>query len=120
LPPEAQGPATDLGVIEITALRDSQGQPLISDFVSSTKETPGTSQTETTTTYSPTTVSGLSPQATQVLGIGSTPSVYQASGATTGLTSDRGAGEIESQETGGKRKDVWNEESLRLKDALGL
>ena len=36
------------------------------------------------------------------------------------LTSLRGAGEIESTETGKKRKNVWNEESLRLKDALGL
>jgi hypothetical protein len=36
------------------------------------------------------------------------------------LTSLRGAGEIESAETGKKRKNVWNEESLRLKDALGL
>lgn len=40
--------------------------------------------------------------------------------ATTGLTSFRGAGEIESSETGGKRQNVWNEASLRLKDALGL
>jgi hypothetical protein len=36
------------------------------------------------------------------------------------LTSLRGAGEIESPATGKKRKNVWNEESLRLKDALGL
>lgn len=40
--------------------------------------------------------------------------------ATTGLTSYRGAGEIESSETGGKRRNVWNEASLRLKDALGI
>jgi len=39
---------------------------------------------------------------------------------TTGLTSSRGAGEIESKESGKKRQSVWNEESLRLKDALGL
>lgn len=39
---------------------------------------------------------------------------------TTGLTSYRGAGEIESSETGGKRRNVWNEASLRLKDALGI
>jgi hypothetical protein len=31
-----------------------------------------------------------------------------------------GRGEIESKESGKKRKNVWNEESLRLKDALGL
>ena len=39
---------------------------------------------------------------------------------TTGLTSYRGAGEIEGQGTGGKRKNVWNVESLKLKDALGV
>lgn len=43
-----------------------------------------------------------------------------ASTPTTGLTSYRAAGEIEGEETGGKRRNVWNEESLRLKDALGL
>lgn len=37
-----------------------------------------------------------------------------------GLTSYRGAGEIESQRTGKPRRDVWNESSLRLTDALGL
>jgi hypothetical protein len=36
------------------------------------------------------------------------------------LTGYRGAGEIEGKKTGKPRKDVWNEESLRLKDALGL
>lgn len=39
---------------------------------------------------------------------------------TSGLTGYRGAGEIESSETGKQRRDVWNEASLRLKDALGL
>jgi hypothetical protein len=41
-------------------------------------------------------------------------------GTTTSLTGERGAGEIESKETGKKRKNVWNEASLRLKDALGV
>ena len=36
------------------------------------------------------------------------------------LTGYRGAGEIEGKKTGKPRKNVWNEESLRLKDALGL
>ena len=44
---------------------------------------------------------------------------YPAAGSTTGLTGERGAGEIEG-ESGTNRKNVWNEESLRLKDALGL
>jgi len=39
---------------------------------------------------------------------------------TTGLTSERGAGEIESKESGKQRQNVWNEASLRLKDALGV
>jgi len=39
---------------------------------------------------------------------------------TTGLTASRGAGEIEDPSTGKKRKKVWNEETLRLKDALGV
>lgn len=39
---------------------------------------------------------------------------------TTGLTAERGAGEIESKETGKARQNVWNEASLRLKDALGV
>lgn len=36
------------------------------------------------------------------------------------LTGYRGAGEIEGKKSGKPRQDVWNEESLRLKDALGL
>jgi len=63
--------------------------------------------------YGGTTPSTLS----QSLGTGDT---YSKSVATTGLTGSRGAGEIESKETGKKRRTVWNEESLRLKDALGL
>jgi hypothetical protein len=42
-------------------------------------------------------------------------------GTTTGTSVGLGGrGEIESKESGKKRKTVWNEESLRLKDALGL
>ena len=39
---------------------------------------------------------------------------------TTGLTAYRGAGEIEGPGTGKARRKVWNEESLKLKDALGV
>lgn len=42
-----------------------------------------------------------------------------ASSPTTGLTSYRAPGEIEGEE-GINRENVWNEASLRLKDALGL
>jgi len=45
---------------------------------------------------------------------------YPVAATTAGLTSSRGAGEIESKETGKPRKNVWNEASLRLKDALGV
>ena len=45
---------------------------------------------------------------------------YPLAGTTGGLTSTRGAGELESKETGKPRQNVWNEESLRLKDALGV
>jgi hypothetical protein len=49
------------------------------------------------------------------------PSVLsQALGTTTGLTASRGAGEIEDPSTGKKKRKVWNEETLRLKDALGV
>ena len=43
-----------------------------------------------------------------------------STGTTQGLSAERSAGEIEGTETGGKRRNVWNEESLRLKDALGI
>jgi hypothetical protein len=45
------------------------------------------------------------------------PTPSTTTGTSVGLG---GRGEIESKESGKKRKTVWNEESLRLKDALGL
>jgi len=36
------------------------------------------------------------------------------------ISAYRGAGEIEDPSTGKKRKNVWNEESLRLQNALGI
>jgi hypothetical protein len=36
------------------------------------------------------------------------------------LAAYRPAGAIEGVDSGGKRQNVWNEKSLRLKDALGL
>jgi hypothetical protein len=47
-------------------------------------------------------------------------SALGTAGTTTGLTAYRGAGEIESTGTGKPRQKVWNEESLKLKDALGV
>jgi hypothetical protein len=52
--------------------------------------------------------------------LGTQAPFYPLAGTTGGLTSTRGAGELESKETGKKRQNVWNEESLRLKDALGI
>jgi len=46
--------------------------------------------------------------------------LQQPSSLAQSLTSYRGAGELESKTTGKPRKNVWNEASLRLKDALGL
>jgi hypothetical protein len=45
------------------------------------------------------------------------PSASTTTGTSVGLG---GRGEIESKESGKKRQTVWNEESLRLKDALGV
>ena len=56
----------------------------------------------------------------RVGGSSSSEALSQALGTTTGLTASRGAGEIEGTGTGGQRKQVWNEESLKLKDALGV
>jgi len=69
-------------------------------------------------TPSPITYTGVTPLA-QTLGTSFSLGA-PTSGITTGLTGERGAGEIESKETGKQRKNVWNEASLRLKDALGV
>jgi hypothetical protein len=45
---------------------------------------------------------------------------YPSTGLTQALTASRPAGEIEADPSGKKRQNVWNEASLRLKDALGL
>jgi len=73
--------------------------------------------TPTSTTPTVITTTKVTPETTTVL-----PDVLKTKfyAMPTSLTSLRGAGEIESPATGKKRKNVWNEESLRLKDALGL
>jgi hypothetical protein len=65
---------------------------------------------------------GVKPKGKSTLGssLGTQAPFYPLAGTTGGLTSTRGAGELESKETGKKRQNVWNEESLRLKDALGI
>jgi len=127
-------PDQTLPEVMVTATPDKETAPLVTDTKTETKEPPPVDvgkeelppeevETEATTPtdkykpklfiYGGTTPSTLS----QSLGTGDT---YSKSVATTGLTGSRGAGEIESKETGKKRRTVWNEESLRLKDALGL
>lgn len=66
---------------------------------------------------------GVKPKAkSSTLGasLGTQAPFYPLAGTSGGLTSTRGAGELESKETGKPRQNVWNEESLRLKDALGV
>jgi hypothetical protein len=65
---------------------------------------------------------GLGPKVPGAPSAGDTSAVAQTAttGTTVGLTGAGGAGEIESKESGKKRSTVWNEESLRLKDALGV
>jgi hypothetical protein len=65
---------------------------------------------------------GLGPKAPGARSAGDSSVVAQTAttGTTVGLTGAGGAGEIESKESGKKRSNVWNEESLRLKDALGV
>ena len=127
-------PDQTLPEVVVTATPDKETAPLVTDTKTETEEPtpvdageeelpPEEVETEATTPtdkykpklfiYGGTTPSTLS----QSLGTGDT---YSKSVATTGLTGSRGAGEIESKETGKKRRTVWNEESLRLKDALGL
>ena len=65
---------------------------------------------------------GLGPRVPGAPSAGDSSTVAQTAttGTTVGLTGAGGAGEIESKESGKKRSTVWNEESLRLKDALGV
>lgn len=62
---------------------------------------------------------GLGPKYPGAPSAGDSSGVAQTA-TTVGLTAAGGAGEIESKESGKKRSTVWNEESLRLKDALGV
>jgi len=65
---------------------------------------------------------GLGPKVPGAPAAGGSAPISQGAttGTTTSLTGERGAGEIESKETGKPRQNVWNEASLRLKDALGV
>jgi len=79
----------------------------------------GTDTKTTTNTYKPTifSVTDLSPRKKTAA---APASALGSALGTTGLTSYRGAGEIEGTGSGKPRKNVWNVESLKLKDALGV
>jgi hypothetical protein len=127
-------PSTGTGLIDTPPVSDTDKQIL--DLIS---ETPTEDQAEEvapdgtekgaylpdsgtdtkTTTYKPDlfTTTYLSPKTRTAAA--PTSALGSALG-TTGLTSYRGAGEIEGAGSGKPRKKVWNEESLKLKDALGV
>jgi len=67
-------------------------------------------------------VFGLGPKVPGAPAAGGSAPIAQGAtaGTSVGLTGERGAGEIETKETGKPRQNVWNEASLRLKDALGV
>lgn len=62
---------------------------------------------------------GISPSSTLTVGRGQGIRGITQTGLQESLTSFRPAGEIRAG-TGKPRRNVWNEASLRLKDALGL
>lgn len=136
-------PSTDTGLIDTPPVSDTDRQIL--DLISE-KPTEDQSDAETerlarkeaelagaekgaylpdsgtdtkTTTYKPDifTTTYLSPKTRTAA---SPTSALGSALGTTGLTSYRGAGEIEGAGTGKARRKVWNEESLKLKDALGV
>lgn len=113
--------------IEITDRRESDGLPDI-EITDRREQAPVNSEQEREANprLRPQVYSRVFPSTSNVISrslgtdLASSAATYPASSPTTGLTTTRGAGEIEGEETGGRRKNVWNEESLRLKDALGL
>jgi hypothetical protein len=113
--------------IEITGTRESDSLPDI-EITDRREQAPVNAEQdrETNPRLRPQIYSRVFPSASNVLSrslgtdLTTSAPTYPASSPTTGLTSTRGAGEIEGEETGGRRRNVWNEESLRLKDALGL
>ena len=127
-------PITDTSLVDTSTVSDADQEIL--DLISEELETDTTTDTTTeeedsgtgtttdTTTDTTTTTTKpdifttiyLSPKKTTT---SSTSALGSALG-TTGLTASRGAGEIEAPSTGKARKKVWNEESLKLKDALGV
>jgi hypothetical protein len=127
-------PSTDTSLVDTSTVSDADqeildliSEELATDTTTDTtteEEDSGTGTTTDTTTDTTTTTTKpdiftttyLSPKKRTT---SSTSALGSALG-TTGLTASRGAGEIEAPSTGKARKKVWNEESLKLKDALGV
>jgi len=122
----SDSPVSDIGVIDVAGQRDPANPQIYSDFgtVNPAANRPTDSKPSAQTKPTGRTASNTQLYSSILgAGFGTAPrglNTGMGATTTTGLTSERGAGEIESEETGGKRKNVWNEESLRFKDALGL
>jgi len=102
--------ATDLGRVEVSGKRDV----ISPDSVLASTDT--TTDKTTTSDYKPDLIikSGVAPTKK------TTPKSTDVLASALSIAPYRGAGEIEDPSTGKKRRNVWNEESLRLKDALGI
>jgi len=127
--------ATELPPVTVTAKRDEEPAPTITDIVAKTMEPPPAPppppapevkaeepkkeepKKEAKKLYP--TVTSVSPPARpgrQPIITGASPARLLADA----LAAYRPAGAIEGEESGKERQNVWNEKSLRLKDALGL
>jgi hypothetical protein len=127
---------TELPPVTVTAKREEEVAPTITDIVAKTMEPPPapppppapevkaeepkkeeTPKKETKKLY-PTVTSVPPPRrpGRQPIITGASPARLLADA----LAAYRPAGAIEGEESGKQRQNVWNEKSLRLKDALGL
>jgi hypothetical protein len=133
--PPAAAPPTELEKVTVTAKRDEEPAPTITDIVAKTMEPPPAPpppaapevkaeepkkeepKKEAKKLY-PTVTSVPPPKrpGRQPIITGASPARLLADA----LAAYRPAGAIEGEESGKERQNVWNEKSLRLKDALGL
>jgi hypothetical protein len=131
--PPSVAPPTELEKVTVTAKRDEEPAPTITDIVAKTMEPPPAApvapevKTEEPKKEEPKkeakklypTVTSVPPPARpgrQPIITGASPARLLADA----LAAYRPAGAIEGEESGKERQNVWNEKSLRLKDALGL
>lgn len=115
--PEIKITDTKIPETVITAPKD----PTVIDTTTTSTEDVTKTPTDETPPYKPDVVIfGGVPPKTKTLSKSITAPYFGKSGLEQALTAYRPAGEIEDESTGKPRKNVWNEASLRLKDALGL